>query len=49
MSIIRTLKLSAVKASKTLAILDESIKNQVLTAMAAALSEEKQNILTANK
>ncbi len=49
MSIVRTLTLGAVKASKTLAILDESIKNQVLTAMAAALREEKQNILTANK
>jgi glutamate-5-semialdehyde dehydrogenase len=49
MSVVRTLTLGAVKASKTLAILDESIKNQVLTAMAAALREEKQNILTANK
>mgnify|MGYP003625023173 FL=1 len=49
MSIIRTLTLGAVKASKILAVLEESIKNQVLLAMAVALREEKQNILTANE
>jgi glutamate-5-semialdehyde dehydrogenase len=49
MSIIRALTLGAVKASKILAVLDESIKNQVLLAMAVALREEKQNILTANE
>ena len=49
MSIIRTLTLGAVKASKILAVLEESIKNQVLLAMALALREEKQYILTANE
>jgi glutamate-5-semialdehyde dehydrogenase len=49
MSIIKTLTLGAVKASKILAILDESIKNQVLIAMAVALRENKQNILVANE
>lgn len=49
MSIIRTLTLGAVKASKVLAILEESIKNQVLIAMAVALRENKQNILVANE
>ena len=49
MSIISTLTLGAVKASKTLAVLEESIKNQVLLAMALALREKKQNILTANQ
>ena len=49
MSIIKTLTLGAVKASKTLAILEESIKNQVLIAMATALREKTQCILTANE
>lgn len=49
MSIIRTLTLGAVKASKILAILEESIKNQVLIAMAVALRENKQSILVANE
>jgi glutamate-5-semialdehyde dehydrogenase len=49
MSIIKTLTLGAVKASKILAILEESIKNQVLIAMAVALRENKQNILVANE
>ena len=49
MSIIRALTLSAAKASKILAVLEESIKNQVLVAMAAALREKKQKILTANE
>ena len=49
MSIIRTLTLGAVNASKTLAVLEESIKNQVLTAMAVALRDKKQTILTANE
>jgi glutamate-5-semialdehyde dehydrogenase len=37
MSIIKALTLGAVKASKILAILEESIKNKVLIAMAIAL------------
>jgi len=45
MSLIRTLTLAAVKASKTLAVSEESIKNQVLIAMAAALREKKQTFL----
>jgi glutamate-5-semialdehyde dehydrogenase len=49
MSIIRTLTLGAAKASKTLAVLEESIKNQVLIAMAVALREKKQHILIANE
>ena len=49
MSIIKALTLGAVKASKTLAILEESIKNQVLIAMATALREKTQCILTANE
>jgi glutamate-5-semialdehyde dehydrogenase len=49
MSIIKTLTLGAVKASKTLATLEESIKNQVLIAMATALREKTQCILTANE
>ena len=49
MSIIRTLTLGAVKASKILAILEESIKNQVLIAMAVALRENKHSILVANE
>ena len=49
MSIIRALTLSAAKASKILAVLEESIKNHVLVAMAAALREKKQKILTANE
>lgn len=49
MSLIKTLTLGAVKASKILAILEESIKNQVLLAMAVALREKKQHILTANE
>ena len=49
MSIIKNLTLGAVKASKILAVLEESIKNQVLTAMAAALRDNKQNILAANE
>jgi len=49
MSIIKTLTLGAVKASKTLATLEESIKNQVLIAMATALHEKTQCILTANE
>ncbi|MFT6283868.1 MAG: glutamate-5-semialdehyde dehydrogenase [Arenicella sp.] len=49
MSIIRALTLGAAKASKTLAILEASIKNQVLVAMAVALREKKQHILTANE
>ncbi len=49
MSIIKTLTLGAVKASKILAILEESIKNQALIAMAAALRENKQSILVANE
>jgi glutamate-5-semialdehyde dehydrogenase len=49
MSIIRSLTLSAAKASKTLAVLEESIKNQVLVAMALALRQKKQHILTANE
>jgi glutamate-5-semialdehyde dehydrogenase len=49
MSIIKALTLGAVKASKILAILEESIKNQVLIAMAIALRENKQNILVANE
>jgi glutamate-5-semialdehyde dehydrogenase len=49
MSIIKTLTLGAVKASKILAILEESVKNQVLMAMAVALRENKQNILDANE
>jgi glutamate-5-semialdehyde dehydrogenase len=49
MSIIRNLTLAAAKATKTLAVLEESIKNQVLLAMAVALREKKQNILTANE
>ncbi|MEP1447493.1 MAG: glutamate-5-semialdehyde dehydrogenase [Paraglaciecola sp.] len=49
MSVIKNLTLGAVKASKTLAVLDESIKNQVLLAMAKALRQKKQVILTANE
>ena len=49
MSVIRTLTLGAVKASKILAVLEESFKNQVLVAMAAALREKKQSIFIANK
>jgi glutamate-5-semialdehyde dehydrogenase len=49
MSIIRALTLGAAKASKTLAVLEASIKNQVLVAMAMALREKKQYILTANE
>ena len=49
MSIIRALTLSAAKASKILAVLEESIKNHVLVAMAAALREKKHKILTANE
>ena len=49
MSIIRSLTLGAAKASKTLAVLEESIKNQVLVAMALALRQKKQHILTANE
>lgn len=49
MSIIKALTQGAVKASKILAILDESIKNQVLRAMAKALREQKQTILVANE
>ena len=49
MSIIKTLTLGAVKASKTLATLEESIKNQVLIAMATALREKTQYILTVNE
>ena len=49
MSIIKSLTLGAVKASKTLATLEESIKNQVLIAMATALRERTQYILTANE
>ena len=49
MSVIRTLTLGAVKASKILAVLEESLKNQVLAAMAVALREKKQSILIANK
>jgi len=49
MSIIKALTQGAVKASKILAILDESIKNRVLLAMAAALREKKQVILEANE
>lgn len=48
MSLIRTLTLGAVKASKILAVLDESIKNQVLLAMAGALRDKKQTIVEAN-
>ena len=49
MSVIRTLTLGAVKASKILAVLEESFKNQVLVAMAAALREKKQSVFIANK
>jgi glutamate-5-semialdehyde dehydrogenase len=49
MSIIKTLTLGAVKASKILAVLEESIKNQVLLAMAVALRDNKQSILAANE
>ena len=49
MSVIRTLTLGAVKASKILAVLEESLKNQVLAAMAVALREKKQGIFIANK
>lgn len=49
MSLISTLTLGAVKASKILATLEESVKNQVLAAMAEALREKKQSIFTANK
>lgn len=49
MSLIKALTQGAVKAAKTLAILDEAIKNQVLLAMAAALRQEKQQILAANQ
>ena len=49
MSLISTLTLGAVKASKILATLEESVKNQVLAAMAEALREKKQSIFIANK
>lgn len=49
MSIIKALTQGALKASKILAILDESIKNQVLAAMALAIRENKASILEANK
>lgn len=49
MSVIKNLTLGAVKASKILAVLDESIKNQVLLAMAKALRQQQQVILTANQ
>lgn len=49
MSIIRSLTLGAAKASKILAVLEESIKNQALVAMALALRQKKQHILTANE
>jgi glutamate-5-semialdehyde dehydrogenase len=49
MSLISTLTLGAVKASKILATLEESVKNQVLAAMAKALREKKQSVFIANK
>lgn len=49
MSLIKALTQGAVKAAKTLAILDETVKNQVLLAMASALRQEKQQILAANE
>ena len=49
MSLIKKLTQGAVKAAKTLAILDEAVKNQVLVAMAAALRQDKQQILAANE
>lgn len=49
MSLITALTQGAVKAAKTLAILDETVKNQVLLAMASALRQEKPQILAANQ
>ncbi|MGS2720797.1 glutamate-5-semialdehyde dehydrogenase [Paraglaciecola aestuariivivens] len=46
---IKALTQGAVKAAKTLAILDEAKKNQVLNAMAKALRDNQQAILSANE
>ncbi|WP_420932940.1 glutamate-5-semialdehyde dehydrogenase [Alteromonas sp. A081] len=49
MSIIKELAQQAKKAARTLAILDESQKNAVLTDMAAAIRANKEKIIAVNK